>query len=65
MKKKLLVIALTIAMFLSSCSVKVCTYQHWNFGNNTPVYQCVTVFQRGPAQPIITVINPYRQMTRR
>ncbi len=64
MKKKLLVLALTIVVFLSSCTLKVLTPAYVNANNGQQVYTSKS-YQFGPALPVITVINPYRQMTRR
>ncbi len=67
MKKKInvIVFALLVAVLLSSCSLKVCQFAHINYNDGSPVYTCKTVYQRGPVEPVVTVINPYRQMTRR
>lgn len=64
MKKKLVLTITTLAMFLTACTLRVCTPTHIDYSTGQQQYACVDK-RVGPAQPIITVINPYRQMTRR
>ena len=64
MKTKTIVFVLLVAVLLSSCTLRVCTPTHIDYSTGQQLYACVDK-RVGPAQPIITVINPYRQMTRR
>ena len=64
MKKKLVLTIITLAMFLTACTLRVCTPTYVDAITGQQQYACVDK-RDGPAQPIVTVINPYRQMTRR
>lgn len=66
MKKKItkIVFAVLVAVMLSSCTLRVCTPTYVSADTGQQQYACVDK-RVGPAQPIITVINPYRQMSRR
>lgn len=61
---KVIVFAVLVAVMLSACTLRVCTPTYVDAITGQQYYSCVSK-QVGPAQPIITVINPYRQMTRR
>lgn len=66
MKKKLILIMLVMAVFLSSCTVNVYQYQHWNWTSNTPVYKLVYSVRKGGVKPIINIFDlPRQQSTRR
>lgn len=61
---KLIVFVVMVAILLSSCTLKVLTPAYVNANNGQQVYTSKS-YQFGPALPVITVINPYRQMSRR
>lgn len=64
MYKKMIVIALLAAVFLSSCTLRVCTPAHINYSTGKQLYSCVD-YRKGAKLPVVTVINPYRQMSKR
>lgn len=64
MKKKLILTITTLAMFLTACTLRVCTPTYVDAITGQQQYSCKD-YRKGPAQPIITVINPYRQMSKR
>lgn len=65
MKKKVIIFALLVAVFLSSCTVNVWKYQHWDWTNEKPVYKLVYSIRKGPVEPVIDFIDPYRTHTPR
>lgn len=63
MRKKMIV-ALLIAAFLSSCTLRICTPTYVSAGTGKQQYSCVD-YRKGASTPVVTVINPYRQMGKR
>jgi ABC-type Zn uptake system ZnuABC Zn-binding protein ZnuA len=64
MKKKLVLTLITLAMFLSACTLRICTPTYVDAITGQQQYSCKD-YRKGASLPVVTVINPYRQMTRR
>ena len=61
--KKLIVFVLS-AYLLSACTLRVCTPTYVSADTGKQQYACVDK-RLGSAQPVITIINSARQMSRR
>ena len=64
MKKKMILLLVLSMLALQACTVRILTPTYDNAGTGQQNYSVQTL-RFGPALPVITVINPYRQMSRR
>lgn len=63
-KSKLIMFTLLVAVFLSSCTLRVCAPTYVSADTGQQQYACVDR-RVGPAQPVFTYFNAARQMNRR
>jgi hypothetical protein len=64
MKTKLIVLFVLLSLALQACTLKVCQPTAIDYGTGKQLYSCKT-YTQGTYQPVFTVYNMARQMTRK